>query len=35
VRAENEGARRLYNTSGFAELYVDFEKDLTSRAGDS
>ena len=35
VRAENEGARRLYNTSGFSELYVDFEKDLTARAGDA
>ena len=33
VLAENEGARRLYNTSGFSELYVDFEKDLTARAG--
>jgi GNAT superfamily N-acetyltransferase len=35
VLAANEGARRLYNTSGFSELYVDFEKDLTARAGDA
>lgn len=33
VLAENQGARRLYHTSGFSELYVDFEKDLTARAG--
>jgi len=29
VLAENNGARHLYHTSGFSELYVDFEKDLT------
>ena len=32
VLAKNEGARRLYNTSGFSELYVDLEKDLTAHA---
>lgn len=35
VLAENEGARRLYRTSGFSELSVDFEKDLAVRAGDA
>ena len=35
VLAENEGARHLYSTSGFSELYVDFEKDLTARSGDA
>ncbi len=35
VLAENEGARRLYNVSGFSELYVDFEKGLTAGAGDA
>jgi len=34
VLAKNEGARRLYNPTGFSELYVDFEKDLTARVGD-
>jgi GNAT superfamily N-acetyltransferase len=29
VLAQNESSRRLYNTSGFFELYVDFEKELT------
>jgi GNAT superfamily N-acetyltransferase len=33
VLAENQGARRLYHASGNSELYVDFEKDLTARAG--
>lgn len=33
VLAENQGARRLYHTAGYSELYVDFEKDLTARAG--
>jgi ribosomal protein S18 acetylase RimI-like enzyme len=31
VLAENEGARRLYDTLGFSALYVDFEKNLTAR----
>jgi ribosomal protein S18 acetylase RimI-like enzyme len=35
VLAENEHARRLYSASGFSELYVDFEKDLTAGAGDA
>ena len=29
--AENKGARHVYRTSGFSELYVDFEKDLAAR----
>ena len=35
VLAENQVARHLYDTSGFSELYVDFEKDLTARVGDA
>jgi len=27
--------RKRSRTSGFSELYVDFEKDLTARAGDA
>lgn len=35
VLAENKGARRLYDTSGFSELNVELEKDLTARASDA
>jgi GNAT superfamily N-acetyltransferase len=35
VLAENEGATRLYHSSGFSALYVEFEKDLAARAGDA
>ena len=35
VLAENQGARRLYRTAGFSELYVDFEKNLAARASDA
>ncbi len=35
VLAENEGARHLYCTAGFSELYIDLEKSLTDRGGDA
>jgi len=31
VLGENKGARHVYRTSGFSELYADFEKDLAAR----
>ena len=35
VLAENEGARQLYKTSGFSELYIQFEKKLVADVGDT
>jgi GNAT superfamily N-acetyltransferase len=35
VLAENEAARKLYEKAGFAELYVDLEKDLGTVESDT
>jgi len=35
VLAENKVARSLYKSSGFAELHIDFEKELTPGAGEA
>ncbi len=32
VMSANDDARRLYSTSGFSELYAEFEKDLGEKA---
>ena len=32
VMSANDSARRLYSTSGFSELYAEFEKDLGEKA---
>jgi ribosomal protein S18 acetylase RimI-like enzyme len=35
VRAANENAKRLYLSSGYSELYVEFEKEFNSGVGDA